>query len=213
MTPPHLLLVDLDADLVSAWRDVFATQIDEGVVEVRQGSLLNVLPEVDAVLTAGNSYGQMDGGVDRALAGHWPDVQRSVWAAVADEDHGYQPVGSASVVPTDGEPCRWLVYAPTMRVPMPLLDGMDIAVHDAFWAALVTLSRHPAASMVKRLAAPGFGTGYGRVLPGRAAQLMAAAYTMWRLPAATRISQREELLHRVVSEDAEALDEQLPANR
>lgn len=202
MTPPHLLLVDLDADLVSAWCKVFAAQIDEGAIEVQQGSLLDVLPEVDAALTAGNSYGQMDGGVDRALAGYWPDVQRSVWAAVADEYHGYQPVGAASMVPTGGEPCRWLVYAPTMRVPMPLSGGMDIAVHDAFWAALLAVGRHPAANTVTRVAAPGFGTGYGRVPPGRAAQLMAAAYTMWRLPATTRISQREELLHQVGSRNA-----------
>ncbi|MEV5967317.1 macro domain-containing protein [Kribbella sp. NPDC051952] len=195
MTPPQLLLVDLDADLVSAWRDAFAAQIDEGAVEVHQGSLLDVLPAVDAVLTAGNSYGQMDGGVDRALAGYWPDVQRSVWAAVADEHHGYLPVGAASVVPTGGEPCRWLVYAPTMRVPMPLSGEMDIAVHNAFWAGLLAIDRHPAANTITRVAAPGFGTGYGRVPPARAAQLMSAAHTMWRLPATTSISQREHLLH------------------
>ncbi|GAA1551710.1 hypothetical protein GCM10009789_01830 [Kribbella sancticallisti] len=193
VTLPYLLLVNLDADLISAWRRVFAGEIAEGAIEVRQGSLLDVLPEVDAVLTAGNSYGQMDGGVDRALAGHWPGVQRSVWAAVADEYHGYQPVGTASVVPTGDEHCQWLVYAPTMRVPMALSGGLDIAVHDAFWAALLAVGRHPA--NLTRVASPGFGTGYGRVSPARAAQLMAAAYTMWGLPATTRISQREELLH------------------
>ncbi|WP_350277625.1 macro domain-containing protein [Kribbella sp. HUAS MG21] len=186
----QLVLVDLDVDLVSAWRDVFAAEIDGGAVDVRHGSLLDVLPEVDAVLTAGNSYGQMDGGVDRALAEYWPDVQRSVWAAVADEFHGYQPVGTASVVPTGDDPCRWLVYAPTMRVPMPLAGGLETAVHDAFWAALLAVGRHP----IDRVAAPGFGTGYGRVHPARAARLMAAGYTMWQLPASTRISHREELL-------------------
>lgn len=136
----------------------------------------------------------MDGGVDRALAGYWPGVQRSVWAAIADEYHGYLPVGAASVVPTGGEPCRWLVYAPTMRVPMPLSGELDIAVHNAFWAGLLAIGSHPAAGTMKRLAAPGFGTGFGRVPPRRAAQLMAAAYTMWRLPAATRSWQREDLL-------------------
>jgi O-acetyl-ADP-ribose deacetylase (regulator of RNase III) len=191
-TPPHLLLVDLDADLVTAWRAVFAAQIDEGVVDVRRGSLLDVLPDVDAVLTAGNSYGQMDGGVDRALAGYWPDVQRSVWAAIADAYHGYQPVGTANMVATGDAPCRWLVYAPTMRVPMPLSGGMDIAVHDAFWAALLAVSRD---ATIGSIAAPGFGTGYGRVPPVRAAQLMAAAYSMRSLPATTRISHREALLH------------------
>jgi O-acetyl-ADP-ribose deacetylase (regulator of RNase III) len=186
------LLVDLDLDLVEAWREAFAAEIAEGAVEVRQGSLLDVVTEVDAVLTAGNSYGQMDGGVDRAVAGYWPGVQRSVWAALAEEHRGYLPVGCASVVPTGGDPCRWLVYAPTMRVPMPLTGGLDIAVHDAFWAALLAVDR--ATTPIKRFAAPGFGTGYGRVPPERAAQLMAAAYTMWRLPPTTRFSRREELL-------------------
>jgi O-acetyl-ADP-ribose deacetylase (regulator of RNase III) len=191
---PQTLLIDLDSDLVSAWREVFAAEIAEGAIEVRQGSLLDVLTDVDAVLTAGNSYGQMDGGVDRAVAGYWPGVQRSVWAALADEHHGYLPVGCASVVPTGGDPCRWLVYAPTMRVPMPLTDGLDIAVHDAFWAALLAVGRHRATNPITKFAVPGFGTGYGQVRPERAAQLMAAAYTMWRLPATTRFSRREELL-------------------
>jgi O-acetyl-ADP-ribose deacetylase (regulator of RNase III) len=191
---PQLLLVDLDSELVAAWREAFAGEIAEGTVDVRHGSLLDALPEVDAVLTAGNSYGQMDGGVDRAVAGYWPGVQRSVWAALADEHHGYLPVGSASVVPTGGDPCRWLVYAPTMRVPMPLTGGLDIAVHDAFWAALLTIDRHRTMHPITKFAAPGFGTGYGRVFPERAAQLMAAAHTMWRLPPTTPISQREELL-------------------
>ncbi|MFC6155882.1 macro domain-containing protein [Kribbella jiaozuonensis] len=168
---PRLLLVDLDADLVSAWCEVFAEEIRTGAVEVRQGSLLDVLPQVDAVLR--------------------PEIQRSVWAAIADEYRGYQSVGSASMVPTGDEPCCWLVYAPTMRVPMPLTGGLDIAVHDAFWAALLAVGNHPT---ITKIASPGFGTGYGRVSAGRAAQLMAAAYTMWQLPATTRISQREQLL-------------------
>ncbi len=189
--PPRLLLVDLDRDLVDAWRIALADEIAAGAVDVRCGSLLDALPEVDAVITAGNSYGQMDGGVDRVLSQHWPEVQRAVWGAIADEHHGYLPVGSACVVPTGDSACGWLVYAPTMRVPMPLAGGLEMAVHDAFWAALVAVRRQPGVQVV---AAPGFGTGYGRVSPARAAQLMAAAVMMWRLPATTRISHREGLL-------------------
>ncbi|WP_427895773.1 macro domain-containing protein [Kribbella sp. GL6] len=192
MTSPRLLLVDLDVELVAAWQDAFAEQIEDGVVDVRHGSLLDVLPEVDAVVTAGNSYGQMDGGVDRILAEHWPTVQRAVWSAIADEFHGYQPVGAATLVPTGDDPCRWLVYAPTMRVPMRLTGGLDIAVHDAFWAALLAVSNH--ADPIATIAAPGFGTGFGRVPAGRTAQLMSAAHTMHRLPATTAISRRELLL-------------------
>jgi O-acetyl-ADP-ribose deacetylase (regulator of RNase III) len=188
---PRLLLVDLDSDLVDAWRLALEAEIATGAIDVRCGSLLDVLPEVDAVITAGNSYGQMDGGVDRVLSERWPKVQKAVWGAIADEHDGYLPVGSACVVPTGDAPCGRLVYAPTMRVPMPLAGGLEMAVHDAFWAALVAVRRQPGVQVV---AAPGFGTGYGRVSPRRAAQLMAAAITMWRLPATTQFSRREGLL-------------------
>ena len=198
--PIRLILVDLDAELVDAWRRRFAAEVASGTVEVRHGSILEVLGDVDAVMTAGNSYGQMDGGVDRVLSQHWPELQRAVWAAIGDVHHGYQPVGTATLVETGGEPCRLLVHAPTMRVPMRLTGGLDIAVHDAFWAALVAVEDHGDERPIRTVAAPGFGTGFGRVRPDRVAQLMYAAYSMWRLPVTTPISRREELLRPAATE-------------
>ncbi|TDD29770.1 phage tail protein [Kribbella turkmenica] len=133
-------------------------------MKVSTAPIDSVLGEVDAVITAGNSYGEMSGGVDRAVAAALPGVQRAVWAHMAERHLGYQPVGTADVVPTGYDKCRWLVYAPTMRVPRPLTHGRDIAVHDAFWAELVAISRHNANSEADRISAvacPGFGTGYG----------------------------------------------------
>jgi hypothetical protein len=62
-----LLLVDLDQALVEAWEDEFAAW--PSVVRTTRGRL-EASTQVDALLTAGNSYGQMDGGVDRAIADH-----------------------------------------------------------------------------------------------------------------------------------------------
>lgn len=157
-----------------------------------------LLPEVDAVISPGNSYGQMDGGVDRVLSQLFPLVQRNVWAMVGDQYHGYQPVGTAAIVATGGVRCPWLVYAPTMRVPMPLGAGLDIAVHDDVWAALRTVAAHNDTSerdnAITTVIAPGFGTGYGRVPAARAAQLMAAAYHFMRNPSTASISERETYL-------------------
>lgn len=159
-----------------------------------------VLTEADAVISPGNSYGQMDGGVDRVLCEAFPLAQRQVWAMVGDRHHGYQAVGTAEVVPTGDERCRWLVYAPTMRVPMPLDHGRDIAVHDAFWAALRAVIAHDRAAReadaINTVVAPGFGTGYGRVPAARAAQLMAAAYHFMRTLSTTSISEREAHLQK-----------------
>jgi hypothetical protein len=44
-----------------------------------------------------------------------------------------------------------------------LTGGLDIAVHDAFWAALVAIEDHGDEQPITTVAAPGFGTG--RVRP------------------------------------------------
>ena len=167
---PRLVLIDLDEELTRAWR----TEFDEwaGDVEIRTAPIDSALAEVDAVVSAGNSYGEMNGGVDLAVAKALPQAQHRVWQQLEEQHFGYQPVGTAAIVPT-GEPgCRWLIYAPTMRVPMPLTNGRDIAIHDALWATLVAITRHnrrvAAEDRISSLACPGFGTGYGKVPPARA---------------------------------------------
>ena len=190
-----LLLVDLDAALVGAWEEEFAAW-PSAVRTAVAG--LETVTGVDALMTAGNSYGQMDGGVDRIVATHFPGVQRSVWAAIADQSRGYLPVGSAVVVATGSKVIPWLVYAPTMRVPRPLTGDLETAVHDAFWAALVAVDRHNrsagAGGRISSVASPGFGTGFGQVPPRRAAQLMATAFRFWRTGATASIFQRESEL-------------------
>lgn len=188
--PLELVLTDLDRALVEAWSEEFAAW--PSAVTVTLGRLEQVTG-VDALITAGNSYGQMDGGVDRALSDHFPGLQRAVWAAIADESQGYLPVGSALVVPIQDAAVPWLVYAPTMRVPMSL-RGHDVAVHDSFWAALVAIARHNAKDdrrSITSVASPGFGTGFGQVAPERAARLMATAYRCWRAGPTASISGRE----------------------
>jgi len=187
----ELTLVDRDGLLVERWSEEFAAWPDS--VRVRRGQLESV-DDVDAWVTAGNSYGQMDGGVDRAVAEHIPGIQSAVWKAIATHARGYLPVGSALVVGT-GAATPWLVYAPTMRIPMSLRGPLESAVHDAFWAALVAVVRHNHAvdeqQRIRSIACPGFGTGFGRVDPGRAAQLMATAYRCWRAGPTAAIADRE----------------------
>lgn len=192
---PRVVLVSLDEALTRAWR----TEFDEwaGGIDIRTASIESVLHEVDAVISAGNSYGEMSGGVDLALAKALPHVQQRVWQRITERHLGYQPVGTAEIVPT-GEPgCRWLIYAPTMRIPMPLSSGHEIAVHDAFWSALLAVNHHNAQAnagdRITSFACPGLGTGTGRVPPAQAAALMGAAYWCWRTSPAAPLA-REELL-------------------
>lgn len=193
---PRLVLVDTNPSMTGAWGEEFAPWPDE--IDVVTGPIERIVPRVDGVITAGNCYGEMNGGVDLALARALPGVQRRVWQCQAERHLGYQPVGTAEVVATGDPHCRWLVYAPTMRVPMPLTGGLEIAVHDALWAALVAITRHNdrvgAAERIRVVACTGFGSGYGSVPPSRSAQLMAAAYECWRASGRISNAQREDML-------------------
>jgi O-acetyl-ADP-ribose deacetylase (regulator of RNase III) len=183
----RLVLVGKDEALLDCWRQSFAPWSDH--VEIVGGSIVDVLDRVDAVIAPGNSYGRMGGGVDLVLRERLPGVEDAVRRRIAERHHGYQPVGTAEVVPTGDPRCAWLVHAPTMRVPMPLDRGRDIAVHDALWAALHAVDAH--GPSIRALASPGLGTGHGQVPPDRAAALMAAAYSWWRRPEPAPASERE----------------------
>jgi len=195
-SPLRLLLVDPLDGLVHAWRDAFGWA--ESHVSIHLGGFQEVIGEFDALLSPGNSYGQMDGGVDGVISRHFPSVQRTVWDTIAERHHGFLPVGSADVIPTGDQQCRWLIYAPTMRLPMRLDGGRDVAIHDALWAALLAVDRHnaqvAAADQIRIVACPGLGTGVGMVRPERAAALMAAAYQLWIAGPNVPISRRESLL-------------------
>lgn len=199
-----VVLVGTDDALLDAWRHAFGAHPDEVEVEIVRGSILDVLDRVDAVVTPGNSYGEMGGGVDLVLRERLPGVEEGVRRRIAARHHGYQPVGTAEVVATGDPRCAWLVHAPTMRVPMPLDHGREVAVHDAFWAALLAVEAHNASQetgrRIRSVAAPGLGTGHGRVPAQRAAELMAAAYRCWRDPGLVPAAERERLLSGQLSE-------------
>ncbi|WP_028065499.1 hypothetical protein [Solirubrobacter soli] len=45
------------------------------------------LGHLDALVSPGNSYGRMDGGVDRAITEEFSHVQRRVWDVIAERHH------------------------------------------------------------------------------------------------------------------------------
>lgn len=201
-----LILSALDHRLVDAWRAGF-----EGVeaVEVHHGSILDL--DCDALVSPANSYGIMDGGIDQAYVDHFGvGVQDRTRLAILKRHHGELLVGAADIVETGAERPRWMIAAPTMRVPMAL-GRETVAPYLAMRAALL-LARHgafpdgplagqPVADHVKTLAFPGLGTGVGRVPPETCARQMRAAVEEhllegYRLPTSwAEASERHQLLY------------------
>ena len=180
----RLVLVDTAPQVVAAWRGAIAdVGLDRWNLEVVEGPILSV--GTDAVVSPGDSFGTMEGGLDLALVDRFgAEVRQRVQQAIAEHTAGELLVGQALVVPMDPVRGTHLVTAPTMRVPMRL-PADTINPYLAMRAALAAVQRgvvrgldgreRPVRDVVRSLAVPGLGTGTGRVAPEVAARQMVAA--------------------------------------
>jgi O-acetyl-ADP-ribose deacetylase (regulator of RNase III) len=162
-----LTICDLREDCVVAVKRRFAG-ID--FVDVQNTDITRA--RTDAWAAAGNSFGDMGGGVDRAIDGFFSGLaQRAVQDAIRREFFNELPVGSAVVVrPSPKKPI--LIYAPTMRVPGNV--GKTINAYLAMRAILIAAIKEGIGS----LACPTLGTGVGGLMPGDAADQMFQAYRL-----------------------------------
>jgi O-acetyl-ADP-ribose deacetylase (regulator of RNase III) len=158
--------------VVQAWRQAFSGK----EVPIRAGEILKA--RADALLCPANSFGDMSGGLDRAIDLHFDGkAQPAVQEAIREAFLGELPVGCAILVPLRKRSIRFLVVAPTMRIP-GLLGESSLNAYLALRAALVAVARfNPGPEPpIRRLACPGLCTGVGGMKPQDSAKQMAAAY-------------------------------------
>lgn len=169
----ELILCNRTRPVVDAWEVAF-----EGTpVTARCGDILAL--QADAIVSPANSFGYMDGGIDLVYSQRFGwDVETRLRARLLSEWHGELPVGNAVVVPiTEGHGFRWLISAPTMRVPSQVADTANAFL--AFRAALRAVAAHNqsgSADVIGSVACPGLCTGEGRMPPERCARQMRRAY-------------------------------------
>ncbi len=148
-------------------------------IEVLCGSF-PLMPTVDCFVTAGNSYGIMNAGIDasvRARLGH--GIMAAVQRIIVGEYFGEQPIGTAFALRTNDPDFPVLIHAPTMRVPGSIV-GTD-AVYRATFASLVCAAKwtdHKNES----IAFPAMGTGFGAVSFDECARQMRVAWEHFRNP-------------------------------
>ncbi|EDW5846637.1 phage tail protein [Salmonella enterica subsp. enterica serovar Minnesota] len=153
-------------------------------VEIIPGPFENI-PEFDCMVSAANSFGLMDGGVDAAITTYFgTQLQRRVQKYIIQEYLGEQPVGSAFVIETGNSKHPWLIHAPTMRVPL-IIDGTD-AVYNATRAALLAIFQHNKSAAeykkIKSVVFPAMGAGFGQVPPDSVARQMKLAWESFSNP-------------------------------
>ena len=133
----------------------------------------------DCMVSAANSFGLMDGGVDAAITSFFgSQLQVRVQKHIIQEYLGEQPVGTAFVIDSGNKQHPWLIHAPTMRVPL-IIDGTD-AVYRATWAALLSVYHHnrtvAESEQINTVVFPAMGAGCGQVQPASVARQMKLAW-------------------------------------
>ena len=175
----HLILVDRGQKFCDVAREQFRAHPE---VEIVCGRFED-LSAFNCVVTAGNSFGLMDAGMDLAVVRFFGQhVMESIQKQILDDYLGEQPVGTCIIVPTGHESHPFVAHAPTMRVPMNI-QGTD-HVYLAMWAALTAVGRRnrSQSQQIESLACPGLGTGTGGMDPAEAALQMCLAYEHYQRP-------------------------------
>lgn len=143
--------------------------------------------EFDCVVSAANSFGLMDGGVDQCITDYFGNqMMKRVQEAVIKEYYGEQPVGTSMIVRGNEEPLpegnKYVAHTPTMRIPMDV--SKTHYVYSAMKAMLIAVEKHnqslwskgPAGNnAIKTVVCPGLGTNAGRVPAEEAAKMMSLA--------------------------------------
>lgn len=174
-----IILAAIDNDLADAWERYCGSLTG---VRVHRGSILEV--QCDAYVSPANSFGFMDGGIDRLYIERFgAHVQDRLRIAIRERHHGELLVGAAEIVETDDVTVPYIIAAPTMRVPMVLSDTVNPYL--AARAALLLIEHASFSSgthsgkrlrhEIRSLAIPGLGTGVGSVGSNTCAHQVRAA--------------------------------------
>ncbi|CAL9403729.1 hypothetical protein SUDANB15_01502 [Streptomyces sp. enrichment culture] len=174
--PLRVVLTDLNAKVVEAWRAAFA---DTPGVEIRKGSILD--EQVDAWVNPTNSKGRMDGGADAAIKRHLgAGIQLRVQRAIRDRFAGTLPVGSAVCVPSGAVNPKFLIPTPTMEgSSQNVSETLNVALACAAAFQAIHRQNEEAPGSIKSVALVGMGARTGRVPARVCANLMWTGYTLF----------------------------------
>ncbi|MEU5188914.1 macro domain-containing protein [Streptomyces klenkii] len=171
-----VVLTDLNASVVEAWRAAFA---DTPGIEIRTGSILD--EKADAWVTPTNSRGRMDGGVDAAIKRYLgAGIQLRVQRAIRDQFSGSLPVGSAVCVPSGAVNPKFLISTPTMEHSSEnVSETLNVALACAAAFQAIHRRNDEAPGSIESVALVGMGAQTGRVPARVCANLMWTGYTLF----------------------------------
>ena len=160
----QLTLFDRNPVLCEAWEKQFKSYEH---IRVLRSELCD-LPRHNCLVTAGNSYGIINGGIDLAVRDMFGiGLQDAIQWGIVQHYGGRMPVGVALTVDTGNPKFPKLLYLPTMERPKMLTTG---DVYHLFYTLMYSIHGEDT------VACPGLGTGCGGLRPEDAAHMMREAY-------------------------------------
>jgi O-acetyl-ADP-ribose deacetylase (regulator of RNase III) len=176
--------------MVDAWRLHFRNVEN---VEVGYGDIFEA--PATAIVSPANSFGFMNGGIDLAYSKRFGwGLQDRLQRHLHLHHDGELPVGQAALIPIEkeGESYKYLISAPTMRVPtdisgtvnaylamravLRLVQSYNLnAIFEAKTES-IRAENHIKPDLIDSVICPGLGTNIGRLPYGTAAYQMREAY-------------------------------------
>ena len=191
-----LILSAINEDLFEAFKKYFA-KLPEVEVVFKPFEQT----EFDCVVSAANSFGLMDGGVDQCITDYFGiQMMKRVQQNVLTEYYGEQPVGTSMIVRGNADfkfekdsagkikllKNKYVAHTPTMRIPMDI--NKTSYVYSAMKAMLIAVEKHNNQvydfnkhniehqdTRIDVVVCPGLGTNAGRVPAEEAAKMMSLA--------------------------------------
>ena len=167
----RITFVDRNQAVIEAFHSYFKTVPNTDFVI---GEFQSV--KTEAFITAGNSYGIMDGGIDLVVRNYFPGIQDKVQTKIGGL---FLPIGYAISVPTDNIDIPNLIYAPTMEIPSDVKYTLN--AYYSFLGALIEASR----ARFNDIAVCGVCCLTGGMLVDVMARQMYVAYLHWLNGSAT----------------------------
>merc|ERR1739838_10096 len=122
-----LVLVDLQGELCQEFENTFNGLEN---VEIVNGRFEDV--DYDCVVSAANSFGLMDGGVDGAITMRYgTQLEDRVQEVIIRDFHGEQPVGTSFIIRAESEIKKngkntYVAHTPTMRIPKDIRSTENV---------------------------------------------------------------------------------------
>jgi O-acetyl-ADP-ribose deacetylase (regulator of RNase III) len=163
---------DMNSDVIHALASSF---MSIKMVEILQGNILHL--HSDALVSPANSFGDMGGGLDKAIDDFYKrKAQPLVKTAIAEQFFGEIPVGVAIVLEMKTTQFPFLIVSPTMRIPGSVQATINAYLSmRALLVAILQHNRHHS-HKIQTVAIPGLCSGIGGMSPDQSAQQMRKAY-------------------------------------